>query len=108
MAAVWAMVTALSRAAMGRHYVGDICAGMPLGILTTAITTKVTSEAARHTEEAAQSESCWPIIDILMITQGCFSLDSMLVDAQQAQRLYEIVNACFAWLRLSNGLTHLG
>ncbi|DBA77739.1 TPA: hypothetical protein ACH3X2_008431 [Trebouxia sp. C0005] len=79
LATVWGVVTALSRAAMGRHYVGDICAGMPLGILTVAITTK-----------------------------GCFSLDSMLVDAQQAQRLYEIFHACFAWFRLSNGLIHLG
>ena len=108
MATVWGMVTALSRAAMGRHYVGDICVGMPLGILTVAITTKVTSEAARHTGEAAESECCWPIIYILLITQGCFSLDSMLIDAQQAQRLYEIINACFAWLRPSNSLTHLG
>ena len=108
MATVWGVVTALSRAAMGRHYVGDICAGMPLGILTVAFTTKVTCEAARHTEEAAQSECCLPVIFISMITQGCFSLDSMLVNAQQAQRLYELVNACFAWLRLSKGLTHLG
>ena len=49
MATVWAVVTALSRAAMGRHYVGDICAGMPLGILTVAFTTKVTCEATRYT-----------------------------------------------------------
>ncbi len=46
MATIWGVVTALSRAAMGRHYVGDICAGMPLGMLTVALTTKVTSEAA--------------------------------------------------------------
>lgn len=50
MATVWGVVTALSRAAMGRHYVGDICAGMPLGILTVAIITKVTNQAARHFE----------------------------------------------------------
>ncbi len=26
---------------MGRHYIGDICAGMPLGLLTVAVVTKV-------------------------------------------------------------------
>ena len=42
LAAVWGVVTAASRAAMGRHYIGDVCAGMPLGILTVAVVTKVT------------------------------------------------------------------
>ena len=42
LAAVWGIATAASRAAMGRHYVGDVCAGIPLGILTVAIVTKVT------------------------------------------------------------------
>ena len=42
LAAFWGATTALSRAAMGRHYVGDICAGMPLGILTVATVTQVT------------------------------------------------------------------
>ena len=41
LAAIWAIFTALSRAAMGRHYIGDICAGMPLGLLTVAVVTKV-------------------------------------------------------------------
>lgn len=41
LAAVWGIATAASRAAMGRHYVGDVCAGIPLGILTVAIVTKV-------------------------------------------------------------------
>lgn len=31
---------------MGRHYVGDICAGMPLGMLTVAVVTKVTINVA--------------------------------------------------------------
>ena len=44
-AVMWAVMTALSRAAMGRHYVGDIFAGMPLGLITVAIVTKVTSRA---------------------------------------------------------------
>lgn len=42
LAAAWGIATAASRAAMGRHYVGDVCAGIPLGILTVAIVTKVT------------------------------------------------------------------
>ena len=41
LAAAWGVATALSRAAMGRHYLGDICAGMPLGVLTVAFVTKV-------------------------------------------------------------------
>ena len=39
--AIWSITTAASRAAMGRHYVGDVCAGIPLGLLTVAIVTQV-------------------------------------------------------------------
>ena len=35
------MVTALSRALMGRHYLGDVMAGLLVGVATTAIVTKV-------------------------------------------------------------------
>lgn len=41
LAAVWGITTAASRAAMGRHYIGDVLVGMPLGLLTVAIVTKV-------------------------------------------------------------------
>ncbi len=37
----WAVITALSRALMGRHYIGDVVVGLLLGILTTAVVTKV-------------------------------------------------------------------
>ena len=37
----WALATALSRALMGRHYVGDVLIGLCTGLLTTAIVTKV-------------------------------------------------------------------
>lgn len=32
---------------MGRHYIGDVCAGIPLGLLTVAIVTKVTLAVSR-------------------------------------------------------------
>lgn len=31
---------------MGRHYVGDVCAGIPLGLLTVAIVTQVKTAVA--------------------------------------------------------------
>ena len=34
--AAWALIVAVSRAAMGRHYVGDVMAGLLLGLATTA------------------------------------------------------------------------
>lgn len=37
----WAVVTAFSRATMGRHYLGDVVCGVLLGLVTTAIVTKV-------------------------------------------------------------------
>lgn len=40
-AVVWALVTASSRAMMGRHYVGDVLAGALLGVMTTAVITQV-------------------------------------------------------------------
>lgn len=38
---VWALTVAGSRAAMGRHYVGDVLAGLLLGLVTTATLGKV-------------------------------------------------------------------
>ena len=38
---VWAVVTALSRALMGRHYVGDVGVGLLLGLVTVGIGTRV-------------------------------------------------------------------
>lgn len=40
-AAGWAATTALSRAAMGRHYLGDVLAGLAVGALNVALLTKV-------------------------------------------------------------------
>ena len=39
----WAVVTALSRALMGRHYLGDVVTGLLLGVVTTAVVTQVMS-----------------------------------------------------------------
>ena len=36
---------------MGRHYVGDVCAGIPLGVLTVAVVTKVTLASTRYKVE---------------------------------------------------------
>ncbi|GAB4815928.1 hypothetical protein N2152v2_002974 [Parachlorella kessleri] len=40
-ALAWAVTTALSRAAMGRHYLGDVLAGLLVGVLNVAILTRV-------------------------------------------------------------------
>ena len=40
---LWALTVALSRAAMGRHYLGDVCAGLLLGLATSATLGKVCS-----------------------------------------------------------------
>ena len=40
--AVWAAVTALSRCLMGRHYLGDVVAGILTGVGTAAAVSKVT------------------------------------------------------------------
>lgn len=37
----WGVVVALSRALLGRHYLGDVCAGAVVGLLNTALITKV-------------------------------------------------------------------
>ncbi|KAL3162311.1 hypothetical protein ABBQ32_009998 [Trebouxia sp. C0010 RCD-2024] len=60
---IWGITTAASRAAMGRHYVGDVCAGIPLGLFTVAI-----------------------------VTQGHFRPDSMLLNAQHLQQFHDAVN----------------
>ena len=37
----WALTTALSRAAMGRHYLSDVLAGLLPGAVTVGIVTRV-------------------------------------------------------------------
>jgi membrane-associated phospholipid phosphatase len=37
----WALAVALSRCLMGRHFLGDILAGLLVGIMTTAVVTQV-------------------------------------------------------------------
>ena len=39
--AAWGLATAVSRALMGRHYLGDVAAGTALGLVTTALVTQV-------------------------------------------------------------------
>ena len=39
--AAWGLATAVSRALMGRHYIGDVIAGTALGLVTTALVTQV-------------------------------------------------------------------
>lgn len=38
---VWAVILGLSRCLMGRHYLGDVLAGMCVGLVTVALLTKV-------------------------------------------------------------------
>lgn len=38
---VWGLVTAFSRCLMGRHFLGDVLAGLLVGVLTTAVVTQV-------------------------------------------------------------------
>lgn len=45
--AVWAAVTALSRCLMGRHYLGDVVAGILTGVGTAAAVSKVTFFCSR-------------------------------------------------------------
>ena len=47
--AAWALLVAASRAAMGRHYVGDVTAGLLLGLGTTATVFKVQASAPHDT-----------------------------------------------------------
>lgn len=48
----WGLLTALSRAFMGRHYLGDVVAGLVLGLATTAVVTKVRTKVAPDTVHA--------------------------------------------------------
>ena len=38
---IWGITVAFSRALLGRHYLGDVCAGAIVGMLNTALITKV-------------------------------------------------------------------
>lgn len=46
--AVWAAVTALSRCLMGRHYLGDVVAGVATGVATAATMSKVCLRVLWH------------------------------------------------------------
>ena len=68
---------------MGRHYIGDVCAGMPLGILTVAVVTKVTLALTCYMsvpDAVTQPQS---------VVQGRFTPDSMLLNAQHVQQFYD-------------------
>lgn len=41
LAGLWAVAVALSRAVMGRHYLGDVLAGLLLGIVSAGVVTRV-------------------------------------------------------------------
>lgn len=41
LAAYWAVATALSRAAMGRHYIADVAAGLLVGVGTMLLVSQV-------------------------------------------------------------------
>lgn len=55
-AVLWAVVVAVSRAAMGRHYLGDVTAGLLLGLVTAATVTRVGTAAAAAA--TVQCQSC--------------------------------------------------
>lgn len=38
---LWAVATAVSRCLMGRHFFGDVLAGLLVGIVTTVVVTQV-------------------------------------------------------------------
>ena len=52
---LWGVVVALSRALLGRHYLGDVCAGAVIGLLNTALITKVCPIIQVWIESAQQS-----------------------------------------------------
>ncbi|BDA46452.1 probable phospholipid phosphatase 6 [Coccomyxa sp. Obi] len=56
---LWGLVTAFSRCLMGRHFLGDVLAGLLVGVLTTAV-----------------------------ITKGTFSLEGLWISSAQADTLH--------------------
>lgn len=53
-------MTALSRALMGRHYLGDVVAGLLVGFVTTAIVTKVSEGLVRTSNPSVETTwTCW-------------------------------------------------
>ncbi|EIE23953.1 acid phosphatase/Vanadium-dependent haloperoxidase [Coccomyxa subellipsoidea C-169] len=56
---VWGLATAFSRCLMGRHFLGDVLAGLLVGVLTTAV-----------------------------VTQGTFALGGLWIPAAQASALH--------------------
>lgn len=57
--AAWALATALSRAAMGRHYLSDVLAGLLLGFVTVGIVTRGTFSASGLAVSQQQSEAAY-------------------------------------------------
>ena len=52
----WAAIVAVSRAALGRHYAGDVLAGLLVGIINMGFTTRGTYSPAGFWVDAAQME----------------------------------------------------
>lgn len=57
--AAWALATAFSRAAMGRHYLSDVLAGLLLGVVTVGIVTRGTFTALGLAVPQQQSEAAY-------------------------------------------------
>lgn len=82
---------------MGRHYIGDVCAGIPLGLLTVAIVTKV-----KYSCQAMGCLTPWRSDPraahmTLAIVQGCFTPNSMLLDSQHVQKFYDATSKLWPW-----------
>ncbi|KAL4435432.1 hypothetical protein ABPG77_006194 [Micractinium sp. CCAP 211/92] len=57
--AAWALATAFSRAAMGRHYLSDVLAGLLLGVATVGIVTRGTYSISGLAVSQQQSEAAY-------------------------------------------------
>ncbi|KAL4419816.1 hypothetical protein ABPG75_006914 [Micractinium tetrahymenae] len=60
--AAWALATAFSRAAMGRHYLSDVLAGLLLGVVTVGIVTRGTFSSAGLAVSQQQSEAAFAVV----------------------------------------------
>ena len=52
--ATWAAAVAISRCLMGRHFLADVLAGLLVGIMTTAVVTKVGAISGMPDAESVQ------------------------------------------------------
>lgn len=99
---LWALVTALSRAAMGRHYLGDVLAGLAVGVLNLTILTLVRPYVrwsgrrgdavppGKHTHGrgCALQRPALSSTHRARCLQGRFSLSGAWVDQQTTDGLY--------------------